>query len=76
MAQCKLCKHDPNPVVAEYSFYIKPGNGMMYNIECQVRKSDDNFETFEATTKDSELVGYGGDEETAAKHLQSLLSGY
>jgi hypothetical protein len=77
MGYCQKCQCNMDPIVESYSFWLKPGGGMMYNVECDVQ---DNGTSYYASTnffgsdhKTADLVGEGATPEEAALKLKSLL---
>jgi hypothetical protein len=74
---CPNCKQHVDPVVAEYSFWLRPGGGMMYNVRCTAQKHGEEYiattDFFGQNSPEARLVGCGATPEAAAKDLRRLL---
>lgn len=80
---CFDCRNPPvaykttGSVVAEYSFWLRTGGPMMYNVECIVCKDGKGFiastSFFGLDHYTAKIIGKGNTEEAAVKDLRTKL---
>ena len=65
------------PVIAEYSFWLRTDDPMMYNVECMVCADDDHFiattSFFGSDHPTAKIIGKGDTEEAAVRDLRAKL---
>jgi hypothetical protein len=74
---CPNCQHDIDPVVGRYSFWLRNGGPMLYNVECQVQFDGEEYYAstyfFGKDHYTAKIIGKGTSEEEAVRDLRSKL---